>query len=119
MAPVPRLSMEERVRVVLQEEGNSCNKVAQKMKVARTTVQAIVKKHRETGTRTDRKGRGRGKRITDREDVIIIEALRNRRQASNSQPNELRKTFNTEVSARTVRRKWSEVLQSQENAIVD
>jgi len=69
MAPVPRLSMEDRLRVVvLHEEGNSCNKVAQKMKVARSTVQAIVKKHRETGTRKGREGRGRKKRITDRED---------------------------------------------------
>jgi len=107
MAPVLRLSMEHRARVVvLHEEGNSCNKVAQKMKVARSTVQAIVKKHRETGTVKDREGRGRKKRTTDREDrVIIKEALRNRRQASNSQPNELRETFNIEVSARTVRRR--------------
>jgi len=81
MAPVPRLSMEDRVRVVvLHGEGNSCNKVAQKMKVARSTVQDIVKKHRETGTVKDREGRGWKKRTTDREDkrVIIIEALRNK-----------------------------------------
>ncbi|XP_069988637.1 uncharacterized protein [Penaeus vannamei] len=119
MASVPKLSMEDRVRVVvLHEEGNSCNKVAQKMKVARSTMQAIMKKHTESDTRKDREGRGRKKR-TDRYDVIIISALRNRRQASNSQPNELRETFNTEVSARTVRRKWPEVLQSQENTNVD
>jgi len=55
--------MEDRGRVVvLHEEGNSCNKVAQKMKVARSTVQAIVKKHRETGTVKDREGRGRKKK---------------------------------------------------------
>jgi len=56
MAPVPRLSMEDRVRVVvLHSEGNSCNKKAQKMKVARSTVQAIVKKQRNWYS----KGQGR------------------------------------------------------------
>jgi len=113
--------MEDRVRVVvLHGEGNSCNKIVQKMKVARSAVQAIVKKHRETGTRKGREGRGRKKRITDREDKS--HHYRGfEKQASNSQTNELRETFNIEVSARTVRRpgKWSEVLQSQEKATVD
>lgn len=48
MGSVPRLSMEDRVRVVaLHGEGKSCIKTGQKMKVAGSTVQAIVKKHRE------------------------------------------------------------------------
>ncbi|XP_037784625.1 uncharacterized protein LOC119580586 [Penaeus monodon] len=39
MAPVPSTSMEDRMRVVLHEEGYSCDEIAERMKVARSTVQ--------------------------------------------------------------------------------
>ncbi|XP_042861277.1 uncharacterized protein LOC122246649 [Penaeus japonicus] len=107
MAPVPRLSIEDRMRVVvLHEEGYSCNKIAQKLNIARSTAQQIVKKHQETGTVKDREGRGRKKITTKREErVIIKEALRDRRKTSKSLANELRDNFNINVSDRTVRRR--------------
>ena len=60
MAPRPRLTMEDRARaVVLHEEDYSCNKIAKSMKVARNTIQEIVRKYREKGSVMDRAGRGR------------------------------------------------------------
>ena len=73
MSIVPRLSAEDRVRVVvLHEEGYSCNKIALRLKVAQSTVQQIIKKHRETGSVGDRKGRGRKRITTSREDRMIV-----------------------------------------------
>ena len=48
--------------VVLHGEGYSCNNTAERMKVARATVQQIVKQYKETGSVKDREGRGRKKR---------------------------------------------------------
>ena len=60
MSQRPRLTMEDRVRVVvLHEEGYSCNKIAKRMKEARNTIQEIVRKYRETGSVMDKDGRGR------------------------------------------------------------
>ena len=107
MPPRPRLTMEDRVRdVVLHEEGYSCNKIAKRMKVARNTIQEIVRKYRETGSGMDRAGRGRKKITTTREDRIIKHfSLRNRRKTSNAMANDLKNEYNIKVSARTVRRR--------------
>ena len=48
--------------VVLHEEGYSCNNIAERMTVARATVQQIAKKYKETGSVRNREGRGRDKR---------------------------------------------------------
>ena len=48
--------------VVPHEEGYSCNNTAGRMKVARATVQHIVKQYKETGSVKDWDGRGRKKR---------------------------------------------------------
>ncbi len=110
MVPTPRLSTEDRIRVVvLHEEGLSCNKIAERMNIARSTAQEIVKKHRETGTVKDRKGRGRKKATTKREDRAIIKgALKDRRKTSKILANELRETCDIKISDRTVRRRLLE-----------
>ena len=98
--------MEDRVRaVVLHEEGYSRNNIAKRMKVARNTIQEIVRKYRETGSVMDRAGRGRKKITTTREDKIIKHFnLRNRRKTSNAMANYLKNEYNIKVSVRTVRR---------------
>ena len=107
MSPVPRLSTEDRVRVVvLHEEGYSCNMIALRLKVARCTVQQIVKKHKETSSVEDRKGRGRKRITTCREDRLIVkESLKARKKTSRILANELRNDHNIKVSSRTVRRR--------------
>eukprot|EP00795_Rhopilema_esculentum_P006592 gene6592-12133_t len=107
MSPVPRLSTEDRIRaVVLHEEGYSCNKIALKLKVARITVQQIIKKHKETGSVEDRKGRGRKRITTSREDRLIVkQSLKDRRKTSRILANELKDAHDIKVSSRTVRRR--------------
>ena len=82
MSPVPRLCTEDRIRVVvLHEEGYSCNKIALKLKVARFTVQQIIKKHKEIGNVEDSKGRGRKRITTSREDRLIVkQSLKDRKK---------------------------------------
>ena len=59
------------------------NKIAERLHVSRRTIQALIKKHRETGKVEDRPGRGRKKLTTPRQDRIIIkESLRDRRKTS-------------------------------------
>lgn len=49
--------------VVLHKGGYSCNKGAEKMKVASPTVEEIVKKYKETETVKDREGRSNKRRL--------------------------------------------------------
>ena len=53
-----RLSVQERTRVVLNEEGYTLNSIAKQLKVGRRTVQEIVKKYADNGDVQDRPGRG-------------------------------------------------------------
>ena len=106
MSPVPRLSTEDQIRlVVLHDEGYSCNRIALKVKISQSTVQRIVKKHKEMCSVEDRKGRGRKRITTSRVDRLIVkESLKARRKTSRVLANELRNDHNTIVSSRTVRR---------------
>ena len=63
MATRERLSVQERMRVVvLNEEGYSLNSIAKRLRIGRRTVQEIVKKYAETGDVQDRLGRGERRR---------------------------------------------------------
>ena len=69
--------------VVLHEEGYSCNKIALKLKVARFTVQQIIRQYKETCSVVDRKGRGRKRVTTSRENRLIVkQSLKDRRTTS-------------------------------------
>ena len=69
--------------VVLHEEGYSCNKIALKLKVARFTVQQIIRQYKETGSVEDRKGRDRKRVTTSRENRLIVkQSLKERRTTS-------------------------------------
>ena len=82
------------------------NKIAERLHVSRRTIQALIKKHRETGKVEDRPGRGRKKLTTPRQDRIIIkESLRDRRKTSKQMARELETDFGISLSSRTVRRR--------------
>eukprot|EP00795_Rhopilema_esculentum_P008069 gene8069-13984_t len=69
-------------------------------------VQQIIKKHKETGSVEDRKGRGRKRITTSREDRLIVkQSLKDRRKTSRILANELKDAHDIKVSSRTVRRR--------------
>ena len=107
MTPVPRLSIEDRVRVaVLHEERYSCYRIALELKVAQCTVQQIIKKRKETSSVADRKSKSRKRSVTPREDRLIgKQSLKARKKASRILDNELRNYNSINVSCRTIRRR--------------
>ena len=101
------MGSEDRMRaVVLYEEGYSMNKIAERLHVARRTIQELIKKHKETGKVEDRSGRGRKKLTTPRQDrAIIKQSLKDRRKTSKQMARELETDFGIALSSRTVRRR--------------
>ena len=75
--------------ICLHEEGYSCNKIAERLKVARRTIQQLVKKYKETGSVKDKPGKGRRKMTTPRDDRVIVNtAIKNRKISSNTVAND-------------------------------
>ena len=107
MTTRPRLSVQERMRVVvLNEEGYSMNSIAKRLKMGRRTVQEIVKKYAETGEVKDRLGRGRKKKTSTREDRKIVQAcLNDRRKSAKDISKEVKEDIGLELSSRTIRRR--------------
>ena len=107
MASRERLSVQERMRVVvLNEEGYSLNSIANRLRIGRRTVQEIVKKYAETGDVQDRLGRGRKKKTSSREDRKIIQAsIKDRRKSSTDIAREMKEEIGLELSSRTIRRR--------------
>ncbi len=74
MATRARLSVEERMRVVVpNKEGYSLKSIAKRLKIGRRTVQEIVKEYAEREDLCrNREGRGRKKKTGSREDRKIM-----------------------------------------------
>ena len=107
MATRERLSVQERMRVVVRnEEGYSLKSIAKRLRIGRRTVQEIVKKYAETGDVQDRLGRGIKKKTSSREDRKIIQAsIKDRRKSSTDIAREMKEEIRLELSSRTIRRR--------------
>ena len=67
----------------MYSSGLSMNEIAKRMRIARGTVQSIMKKHRETGTVADRPRSGRPRKTTPQEDRLLCrDCLKNRMKTS-------------------------------------
>jgi hypothetical protein len=76
--PGPRgskhLSEPQRWRIVFLNEENGLNEtqIARKMKITRDTVYDTLQRYAETGTVHDRPGRGRKRKLTEKEEKRIV-----------------------------------------------
>ena len=94
----------------LSGEGYSQVEIARKMECSRKGVQTTIKRYKETKSFKNRKGQGRKKSTTAREDRSLKRAfLADRRTSFSELAAELREGANKNISARTVRRRLLEV----------
>ena len=111
MPPKKQLSEIKRAQIVaLSGEGYSQVEIARKMECSRKGVQTTIKRYKETKSCKNRKGQGRKKSTTVKEDRSLKRAFpADRRKSSSELAAELRKGANKNISARTVRRRLLEV----------
>lgn len=114
------LTNDECVRAsTLLDEGRSMRYVANLLGVNHSTVGRIIRRFRETGSHARKRGQGR-KRVTSPRDerFLRVQVLRNRKCTSRELSNELEAARNVRISALTVRRRLKEAgLASRKPAI--
>lgn len=101
-----RLSTATRHKVViLHQQGLSQTKISKQTGISRCAVQALLKKHKETGNVEDRRRSGRPRKLSaaDEKHLKLI-SLRNRKMSSSAISSELAETSGTQVHPSTVRR---------------
>ena len=91
--------------VILHQQGLSQTKISKQTGVSRCAVQALLKKHKETGNVEDRRRSGRPRKLNaaDEKHIKLI-SLRNRKMSSSVISSELAETSGTQVHTSTVRR---------------
>ena len=111
MPPKKQLSEIKRAQLVaLSGEGYSQVEIARKMECSRKGVQTTIKRFKETKSFKNRKGQGRKKSTSAREDRSLKRApLADRRKSFSELAAELRESANKHISALTVRRRLLEV----------
>ncbi|XP_063814062.1 zinc finger protein 420-like isoform X2 [Pseudophryne corroboree] len=101
-----RLSTATRHKVViLHQQGLSQAKISKQTGVSRCAVQALLKKHKETGNVEDCRRSGRPRKLSASDERhIILTSLRNWKMSSSAISSELAETSGTQVHPSTVRR---------------
>ena len=101
-----RLSTATRHKVVLlHQQGLSQTKSSEQTGVSRCAVQALLKKHKETGNVEDHRHSGRPRKLSAADEKYIkLISLRNRKMSSSAIRSELAETSGTHVHPSTVRR---------------
>ena len=101
-----RLSTATRHKVVLlHQEGLSQTKISKQTGVSRCAVQALLKKHKETGNVEDHRRSGRPRKLSAADEKYIkLISFRNRKMSSTAISSELAETSGTHVHPSTVRR---------------
>lgn len=106
-----RLSTATRHKVViLHQQGLSQTKISKQTGISRCAVQALLKKHKETGNVEDRRRSGRPRKLSaaDEKHLKLI-SLRNRKLTSSAISSELAETSGTQVHPSTV---WRSLARS-------
>ena len=123
MPPKKQLSEIKRAQIVaFPGEGYSLVEIARKMECSRKGVQTTIKRYKETKSFKNRKGQGRKKSTTTREDRFLKRAsLADRRKISSELAVELREGANKNISSNSekkVIRSGIKRMQSLEEAIL-
>jgi len=100
-----RLSEYERYRIISlsKEEGLSHRQIARKMKINKQSVRNTLHKFRETNSVRDRPGRGRKRRVSEKEEKTIVRNAKKGKCAPQLAV-EYQKRTGKSVSERTIRR---------------
>lgn len=101
-----KVSIETRLQVVsLSQQGLSQAKIARQTGVSKSAIQALLQKHRKTGTVEDQKRSGRPRKLSgaDERHIKLI-CLQNKKMSSSDITSELALTSGTLVDPSTVRR---------------
>ena len=110
MRPRPRISVENRAKIViLAEEGYSQRAIASRVGCSQRSVCEIIKKHTETGEVRDRKIPGRPRKTTSREDRLIVrKSMTDRFKTAPQIKSELSSSHNLILSTSTTQRRLRE-----------
>jgi transposase len=105
------LASDERLRAVfMAEQGQSHRSIARTLKINRKTVDAIVSKHRETGSVADLQRTGRRRKSTSRQDrVLVRSSLSNRRLTAADLRHSWNESCQIDASTSTIKRRLSDV----------
>ncbi|XP_004209407.1 uncharacterized protein LOC101239704 [Hydra vulgaris] len=105
MAPFRELSFEQRVRIVLlNEEGVSERKTAERMKISKTGVHNTIKRFKETGQYCDLLRPGQHRKIDEHGDCHITRLyMSNRKLTAPQIMRECNETAKKLVCVRTIR----------------
>ncbi|XP_065668024.1 uncharacterized protein LOC136088267 [Hydra vulgaris] len=85
MAPVRELSFEQKVRIVLLDEGVSEKKIAERMKISKTGVHKTIKRFKETGQYCDLPRPGQPRKIDEHGDCRITRLSMSNRKLTDPQ----------------------------------
>lgn len=101
-----KVSIETRHKVVsLRQQGLSQAEIARQTGVSKRAVQALLQKHKKTGTVEDQKRSGRPRKLSKADERLIkLTFLENRTMSSSAITSELAVTSGTLVDPSTVRR---------------
>lgn len=101
-----KISLIERTRIiVLYQEGYSQRRIAQKTGYAKSSIQNIISKFKETGEVADKRKSGRPKKLSDANTKFLrVQSLRNRFKSSRELASDLRHATGTEVTSSSVRK---------------
>ncbi|XP_040293991.1 zinc finger protein with KRAB and SCAN domains 1-like isoform X2 [Bufo bufo] len=101
-----RLSTATREKVVtLHQQGLSQSKISKQTGASRCAVQALLKKHKETGNIKDRGHSGRPRKLSAADERrIMLTCLQNGKMSSSAISSELAETIGIQVHPSTVRR---------------
>ncbi|XP_065673968.1 uncharacterized protein LOC136090919 [Hydra vulgaris] len=107
MAPVRELSFEQKVRIVLLDEGVSERKIAVRMKVSKTGVHKTIKRFKETGQYCDLPRPGQPRKIDEHGDCRITRlSMSNRKLTAPQIMREYNETAEKLVCVWTIRNRF-------------
>ena len=121
MGPKPRISLENRGKIIaLAEEQYPHREIAARVGCSHGAVGEIVRKHRLTGSVTDRKIPGRGRKTTARQDRLLVrKSLADRFKTAPQVKAEMLLEHGVDISTSTAQRRlreWVAWTQSQKEA---
>ena len=92
---------------LLQEEGKTMKKIAEKLKISSNGVRCILQRLKETGTVQDKKRSGTPRKTSPRQAKHLkFLNLHGRRKSNQQLTNEMRAGLNINISSSTVHRGW-------------
>lgn len=110
MARKGQIPIEKRAQInILSETGKSCSVIAEILKVSKSSVSRTLKRQRETGSNKNKKGSGRPRKTSKRDDNRMLQISKaNRFKSASDIRAEINQSLDAPVSLTTVKRRLRE-----------